>query len=227
MTDPRERLETDLAAIRAAIAAGQLEEARTMIAGVALNAPSHSEWSKQIGELYLELGFPCMAGRYWYLLQDQSDQMIDACKEFERSLANNPVLILNAIGWVENPDWVENPSPHAKATMLDVHNKATVLRQKYQYPCGPGTKWGNRLVLLGCGLVGFMLLFIFFLGILFISQLISPWFFGGPAGLATATLAAVCTPSRPRLAALSSFATTDRRPTRIIQPRDNCPRFSR
>jgi hypothetical protein len=166
MSDVRQRLKTDLAAIRTAIAAGRLEEAKRMIAAVPLNAPPSSELSREIGGLYLDLGFPVMAGRYWYLLEDKSDQMIAACDEFERSLGANPVLISKVFGWVRNV------SPHAKAKLLDIHNKAMALRREHQYEWKPQRGWRDRVALVGCALVGFVVMFIFVMGICFIINLV-------------------------------------------------------
>lgn len=163
MSDMIQRLETDLASIRNMIAAGQLEEAKRMISGVSLNASPGSEFSREIGDLYLELGLPAMAGRYWYLLDEKSDQMLAACGEFERSLGGNPDLISHAIGWVHNPP------PNVKAKIQEVHEKARAFRREYQYAVKPQSGWRDRVALLGCGLVGFVLMFIFIMGIWFIA----------------------------------------------------------
>ena len=107
-----------------------------------------------------------MAGRYWYLLEDQSDQRIAACDEFERSLGANPVLILDAVGFVRNA------SPHARTKLLDLRSKATAFRQEHQYPWKPAKGWRDRVALLGCAFVGFVVMFIFVMGITFIIKLV-------------------------------------------------------
>ena len=133
-----------------------------MIAGVSLNTSPGSEFSKEIGGLYMELGFPAMAGRYWYLLDGKSDQMLAACGEFELSLGGNPVLISHAIGWAQNP------SPNVKAKLQELHEKARAFQREHQYAGKPQGGWRDRVALLGCGLVGFVLMFIFIMGIWFI-----------------------------------------------------------
>ena len=143
MNEVRRRLETDLAAIRTVMASGQLKDAERMLAGVSLNVSPASEFSKRIGDLYLQLGFPVMAGRYWYLLDDKSDRMLAACNEFERSLGNNPVLIAEAIGWLSAF------SPYAKARFQDLHEKARELRRTYQYDVTPPKGWRDRVALWG------------------------------------------------------------------------------
>ena len=76
MTTPdrtlEQKIQDDLAAIRHAIAAGQIEEAKTKIGGMSLNVEPGTMLSKEVGDLWWEFGFPAMAGRYWYLLEDES-----------------------------------------------------------------------------------------------------------------------------------------------------------
>jgi hypothetical protein len=167
MNEVRQQLEIDLAAIRKAIAAGQLEDAKRMLTGVSLNAPPGGELSKEIGNLYLELGFPAMAGRYWYLLEDKSDQMLAACREFERSVADNPVLIIEAIGWAYSR------SPHITAKLQGLQEKARNLRQDYQYLVKHKRGWRDRITLLGCSFVAFVVFFVFIMGLFFIGKLLT------------------------------------------------------
>jgi len=162
MSEVRQRLENDLTAIRTAIDAGQLDDANLTLAAVSLNASPGGEFSKEIGDLFLRLGFPAMAGRYWYLLDDKSDRMRAACKEFERSLGNNPVWISHVLCWVSNP------SPQAKARIQELREKAGDFGRKYQYDLKPLRGWRDRIALLGCGIVAVVVIFVFVMGIVFI-----------------------------------------------------------
>jgi hypothetical protein len=160
------RLETDLNAVRSAIASGQRENAEEMLAGIALNTTPAGQFSREIGDLYGELGFPAMAGRYWYLLDDKSDEMLAACKEFERSLGNNPVLIIEACGY-------PGALPHAKEMSKGVdelHEKATEFDRKYRYDVRLRTGWRDRIAGLGCAVVACVLIYIFVAGIVSIIE---------------------------------------------------------
>ena len=164
--DWNQRLEADLAAIRKAISAGQFEEATKMLRGVCLNCPPGSTHAQEVGDLFMELGFPTMAGRYWYLLEDKTDRMIAACQEFENSLCNSPTLIAQALGWHSNP------SPTVKARLEELHRRAKDFRREYQYDVKPPKGLRDRVGLLGCAIVGFIIMFIFIQGIWFITT----WF---------------------------------------------------
>ena len=168
MSNVRRRLDTDLAAIGAAIEAGQLEDAKRMLLGVSLNVFPGGKSSQQIGDLYLELGFPAMAGRYWYLLDEKSDRMVMACEEFERSLGDNPRLISEAMGW--SPGL----SPHAKAKLAELHARTRDLCREYRYDIKPQKGWRDRVALLGCAVVGFIVMFVFVMGTIFIAHMFSP-----------------------------------------------------
>lgn len=157
-----EKLETNLAVIRRAITEGRREEAAANISGISLNASPGSKFAKEIGVLYLELGFSAMAGRYWYLIENKSDEMVAACEEFERSLGNNPVLIRGALGWL--PEW----SSYAKERIEELNGRAKAFRREHQYNLKPARGLGDRIALVGCGLVGFVALFVLMAGIMFI-----------------------------------------------------------
>jgi hypothetical protein len=164
--DWNQRLEADLAAIRAAISAGQTEEATKMLRGVSLNCKPGSTHSQEVGDLFMELGFPAMAGRFWYPLENKTDRMVAACNEFEDSLCYCPTLIIEALGW--HP----NPSPFVKARLVELHQQAKDFQREYLYDMKPPKGLRDRVALLGCAIVGFVLMFVFIQGIWFIST----WF---------------------------------------------------
>jgi hypothetical protein len=165
MSEATKRLEAELAAITNAIAAGQLEDAIRMLVAIPLHVSPGSEFSQQIGDLYLELGLTAMAGRYWYLLEDKSDQMVIACEEFERSLGHNPCLISDAMG----VGWCPERSPYAKARLTELLVQAKRFRREYWYDAKPPRGWRDRACLLGCAIVSFIVMFVFVMGITFIA----------------------------------------------------------
>lgn len=166
------RLEADLAAIKSAIAAGQLDDAKRILAGVSLNALPGSEFSRQIGDYYFELGYPAMAGRYWYLLEDKSDRMVCACEEFEHTLGDNPCLIHDTI------PWFPGSSTYAATALAELHNQAEAFRREHRYDVRPQRGWRDRCCLLGCAIISFIVLFVFIMGTIFIAKMFSEEFGG-------------------------------------------------
>ena len=103
-----------------------------------------------------------MAGRYWYLLENKSDEMTAATEEFERSLGNNPILMVHALGWPRNP------SPYVKAKMQELHKQAGDFRRVYQYGMTTSGGLRDQIALVGCAIVSFVFLFVLVAGIQFI-----------------------------------------------------------
>ena len=167
MSEVRQRLENDLTSVRAAIDAGRLDDASLVLSGLSLNAPPSSEFSKEIGDLFLRLGFPAMAGRYWYLLDDKSDQMLAACKEFEHSLGDNPVLISHVFLLCS----VNDSSPQVRARFQELQAKADDFGRTYQYPWKPERGWRDRIALLGCGIVATVVILVFVMGLFSVAEI--------------------------------------------------------
>jgi hypothetical protein len=159
-----QKREADLAAVRTAIAATDFEEAKRLLGAVSLNTLPASRFSKEIGDLYFELGFEAMAGRYWYLVEQKSDVMIAACDAFEHSLGEDPCLLGRSLGWDLDP------SPYAKAKLEELNRKAAEFRREYQYPPGEPSWLGDRVALIGCAIVGFIFMSVFLAGITFIAR---------------------------------------------------------
>jgi hypothetical protein len=159
MSETTERLEALLAAIGTAIAAGTLDDAKQLSVAIPQYVSPGGELSQQIGDLYLELGLTVMAGRYWYLLEDKSDQMVIACEEFERSLGHNPRLILEAMGWCRER------SPYARASLTELVEQSIRIRREHQHETRPPRGLQDRAFLLGCAVVSLAIMFVFVMGI--------------------------------------------------------------
>jgi hypothetical protein len=161
-----ERREADLAAIRSAIANGNLDEARRLLRAVSLNFRTTSKFSREVGQLYFDLGFPAMAGRYWYLIEPKSAEMITACAAFEHSLGDNPFKLMEQLAWAPEA------SPEEKARLTELGRAARDFRQEFQYPQESPSRLKDRVALVGCAIVAFAVLFIFGMGLTFIAT----WF---------------------------------------------------
>jgi hypothetical protein len=161
--DRNERIDSDLSHIRSVFFEGLIDEATQKLAVVSSAFPPGSPHSKEIGDLFWELNFPAMAGRYWYFLNDKSDRMRSACIEFERSLGNNPILIYES--------FLKSPvvsSSEVESKLKELKNRAIELYDQIKNPLRKSR--GDRLALLGCGILTFMFLFVFFVGVLSIYQ---------------------------------------------------------
>jgi hypothetical protein len=161
-----ERREADLAAIKRTIASGELDEARRLLRAVSLNFPSTSKFSPEVGRLYFDLGFPAMAGRYWYLVEPKSAEMVAACEAFEHSLGDNPWKLMEQLAWA--PD----ASLEEKARLAELNRNGWEFRQEFQYPEESPSWLRDRVALVGCAIVAFAVVFVFIMGLTFIAT----WF---------------------------------------------------
>lgn len=153
-TNPQQ-LHSTLAEIKTLVSTGQTDEAIKRLAILCLQVSPGDEHSKTIGDLYSLLGYHAMAGRYWYLLNDKTDQMLLACEEFERSLGNNPHLISEAVGGFHSA----NPK---QKEIFDTGMR--FYRDNTPREDAPRT-CGRTIGLFGCSLVIVILLVIFKSGI--------------------------------------------------------------
>ena len=74
-----------------------LGKARDRLLGLISTYPNELELRKRLGDIYYELRYPVMAGRYWYLEKNKTPEMLKACNEFEKSMGNDPVRIARVI----------------------------------------------------------------------------------------------------------------------------------
>lgn len=76
---------------------GNYARACKRLKGLLNNNPQELFLRKKLGDVYFLMGHKTKAGRYWYLEQVKSDEMLRACEAFELSCQNNPVRILYAL----------------------------------------------------------------------------------------------------------------------------------
>ncbi|OIK14582.1 DNA helicase [Bacillus sp. MUM 116] len=74
-----------------------LGKARDRLHGLISTYPNELELRKKLGDIYFELKYPSMAGRYWYLEENKTPEMVKACKEFEKSMGNDPNRIARTL----------------------------------------------------------------------------------------------------------------------------------
>ena len=89
--------ETTLARIEREVAAGNLGKARDRLHGLIATYPDDLTLRRRLGDVYWRLQYPAMAGRYWYLEEAKSPDMVQACAAFEAACGNDPVQMLLAL----------------------------------------------------------------------------------------------------------------------------------
>jgi hypothetical protein len=110
------------------IASGDYGKARDRLHGLIATYPDNLALRRKLGKVYWQLQYPAMAGRYWYLEEDKSPDMVAACKAFERSCGNSSLqmlLFLKFRGDLESID-----SVFARQTLRTLQSQ---VKEKYGY----------------------------------------------------------------------------------------------
>ena len=140
--------------IQADIAASDLGKARDRLHGLMATYPDDLTLRLRLGQVYWELQYPAMAGRYWYLEEDKTPTIVAACQSFERSCGNDPAKLLLALKFRGDIERIRDT--HAGRTLLELQRRAEESygyiiefgktgRERYQY-----TRWSGargRLIL--------------------------------------------------------------------------------
>lgn len=158
--------EKSLQEIGTLVSTGELQKARQQLAALSHRTLPGNRYSKEIGDLYAKLGCQAMAGRYWYLLEKPTEEMLSARQEFEHSLGNSPGLIHDQFLPCGLP-------PQAKARLAELEKEAAELKK--MYPSVSVTKkhlWQDRAVLAVGGLVAFGVAAIFFMGVVSLAEML-------------------------------------------------------
>lgn len=90
-------LEQTLLKVEEDIEKGDLGKARDRLHGLIISYPNHLELRKKLGDVYWKLQYPAMAGRYWYFVENKTDEMTKACQLFEKECGYNPEMILRSL----------------------------------------------------------------------------------------------------------------------------------
>jgi hypothetical protein len=85
-----------------------LGKARDRLHGLIATYPNEIKLRKKLGDIYWELKYPSMAGRYWYLAESKTQEMIQACQKFEGSLGNDPIKILRSLKFKGDSEFINN-----------------------------------------------------------------------------------------------------------------------
>jgi len=115
-------VQTTLTKVELDIASGNLGEARDRLHGLVSSYPYDLSLRSRLAEVYWRLQYPAMAGRYWYLKEDKSSEMVAACRQFERSCGGDPLIMLQALRFRGDIDPIRET--YAGRLLLDLRDRA-------------------------------------------------------------------------------------------------------
>ena len=139
------------------IAAGDWGKARDRLHGLLVTYPDDLALRRRLGDVYWQIHYPAMAGRYWYLEEDKTPDMAQACAAFERTCGNDAAQILRALKFYG--DVAALGDTFAGRTLLALQERARQEcgyqmvfgkrgRERYRYT--DRAKSGGRWLLIGC-----------------------------------------------------------------------------
>lgn len=122
-----------------------LGKARDRLHGLISTYPNELDLRKKLGDVYFELQYPAMAGRYWYLEENKTPQMEKACMEFENSMGHDMNNIARALKYKGDMALVKGLD--LDPALLSIHYKEKEKSgEDIDVPIGPKYK----LIILGC-----------------------------------------------------------------------------
>jgi len=130
-----------------------LGKARDRLHGLISTFPNELELRKKLGDIYFELKYPAMAGRYWYLEENKTPLMVHACIEFEKSMGNDINNIARALKYKGDIELL-------KGMELDPALLYKVKEKLVEEPDVPIEFKEDKLIIFGC-LSIIILIFIF------------------------------------------------------------------
>ncbi|MDF2613806.1 MAG: hypothetical protein K0S71_1592 [Clostridia bacterium] len=112
---------------------GNLGIARDRVNSLIYSYPNELSLRKMLGDIYWELRYPAMAGRFWYLEEHKTQNMISACKIFEKECGNHPYLILKSIKFRGNLKNINNNYAREVLITLEKEKSNRIQRETYKY----------------------------------------------------------------------------------------------
>ncbi len=140
------------------VASGDYGKARDRLHGLISTYPDDLSLRRRLGDVYWQLQYPAMAGRYWYLEERRSPEKVQACAAFERACGNRSLLILLALKYRGDVEAISDA--FARRTLLrlqkqvrdeygyvvDARKRST---EKIKWAPSPKRVWLDRVVLIG------------------------------------------------------------------------------
>lgn len=122
-----------------------LGKARDRLHGLISTFPNELQLRKKLGDVYIELKYPAMAGRYWYLEKNKTPKMVKACNEFENSMGNDINKIARAIKYKGDIDILKELE--LDPALLSIQHK--VKEKLVEGPENP-IEHKHKLIIIGC-----------------------------------------------------------------------------
>ena len=151
-------IEKTLQKVEKDTASGDYGKARDRLHGLIATYPDDLTLRRRLGEIYWQLQYPAMAGRYWYLEETKSPEMVAARKAFEGSCGDNLFQMLLALKFRGDIESIRNT--YAGRTLLalskqvkdqfgyEIHFQKRGAERYHWTP--PKTSWRERIVAVGC-----------------------------------------------------------------------------
>lgn len=156
----------DLAELRTLVDSDRRDEAAKLLRQLALDRFIHSDQSREMGDLCARLGFTVLAGRYWYLEEQKTPEMLAACREFERSCGENPLMIASSCGYINAPS---NSYPQRR--LQELFLQAEAIRNRDKELGRTPRVWIDRVLGFGCLLICAAMVIVFLIGLATIGSL--------------------------------------------------------
>ncbi|WP_371922588.1 DUF6584 family protein [Sporosarcina sp. Marseille-Q4943] len=141
----KEKIALALKRIEEDIESDDLGKARDRLHGLISTYPNELELRKKLGDIYFELKYPAMAGRYWYLEKNKTPQMKKACIVFENSMGNDMDKIARALKYKGDIELLEGLDIDPAFLSSEYKGKEKLVEEQ-DVPIGPTYK----LIIFGC-----------------------------------------------------------------------------
>ncbi|ENQ3080364.1 TPA: DNA helicase [Bacillus pseudomycoides] len=130
-----------------------LGKARDRLHGLISTYPNVLDLRKKLGDIYYKLQHPAMAGRYWYLEEQKTPEMIEACSLFEKSMRNDAKQIVRALKFKGDNEIIQKLCSEPIASSLQKKVKEKIIEE-------PEETWQDKLIPFGC-ISAFILIILF------------------------------------------------------------------
>ncbi|WP_141432463.1 DUF6584 family protein [Bacillus sp. 03113] len=122
-----------------------LGKARDRLHGLISTYPNELELRRKLGDIYSELKYPSMAGRYWYLEMNKTPEMVKACIQFEKSMGNDPIRVARALKFKGDREILKRLQ--LDQVISPIQNK---VKENLQEEPEPEDPLKNKLIIFGC-----------------------------------------------------------------------------
>lgn len=150
-------IESTLKKVEADISAGDLGHARQRMHGLIATYPERLDLRPRLAEIYWQLEYPAMAGRYWYLVEANQPHQRQAVARFEAEFGQDPLRILQALKLRADPETVDDLYARERLQTLyrevrKKHSLTVDYTPEGKLVSRPTRRsiWGWRLLLTGC-----------------------------------------------------------------------------